>query len=266
MNRPGGGFNDQCSSTRGRVRRRPDLVYLDRAEGRARTPPRVRSCRSTSCIKSQKIDKKPVPRRCAERDHVQGARSTASRSSRPVRTLIVNHDALTSRRHALRGQTKNWKRLLATAKKLVKIDGNGKVTRIGFDPKIPEFFPLWAKAIGVDILSKDGLKAAPERPEGGRGAGVSRSADQRAGRLGQVQVVPRHVGLLRREERDREESARGLPDGELVTTTRSPATSPKVTSPLCSSTTRRAADQLRDRLGWADPEGLEERDCTPARG
>jgi len=30
-------------------------------------------------------------------------------------------------------------------------------TRIGFDPKIPEFFPLWAKANGVDILSKNGL-------------------------------------------------------------------------------------------------------------
>ena len=31
------------------------------------------------------------------------------------------------------------------------------MTRIGFDPKMPEFFPLWAKAYGVDILSKDGL-------------------------------------------------------------------------------------------------------------
>jgi multiple sugar transport system substrate-binding protein len=40
---------------------------------------------------------------------------------------------------------------------MVKFDGNGNVTRIGFDPKIPEFFPLWAKAYGVDILSKDGL-------------------------------------------------------------------------------------------------------------
>ena len=36
-------------------------------------------------------------------------------------------------------------------------ESGGKVTRIGFDPKIPEFFPLWAKANGVDILSKDGL-------------------------------------------------------------------------------------------------------------
>jgi multiple sugar transport system substrate-binding protein len=40
---------------------------------------------------------------------------------------------------------------------MVRTDANGNVTRIGFDPKMPEFFPLWAKAYGVDILSKDGL-------------------------------------------------------------------------------------------------------------
>jgi multiple sugar transport system substrate-binding protein len=34
----------------------------------------------------------------------------------------------------------------------------GKLTRIGFDPKIPEFFIMWAKANGVDLVSADGLK------------------------------------------------------------------------------------------------------------
>jgi multiple sugar transport system substrate-binding protein len=55
-------------------------------------------------------------------------------------------------------QTTNWTKLKAANKKMLKIDG-GKVTRIGFDPKIPEFFPLWVKWYGKDLISKDGLKA-----------------------------------------------------------------------------------------------------------
>jgi multiple sugar transport system substrate-binding protein len=47
-------------------------------------------------------------------------------------------------------------KLLAAAKRMYQESG-GKVTRIGFDPKLPEFFPLWATAYGVDILSRDGL-------------------------------------------------------------------------------------------------------------
>ena len=56
-------------------------------------------------------------------------------------------------------QTKNLKQLFQTTKKLVKFDSNGNLTRIGFDPKVPEFFPMWVKWYGKDILSKDGLKA-----------------------------------------------------------------------------------------------------------
>jgi multiple sugar transport system substrate-binding protein len=43
--------------------------------------------------------------------------------------------------------------------------GLGQVTRIGFDPKIPEFFPLWAKANGVDLLSEDGRTARLDDPK-----------------------------------------------------------------------------------------------------
>ena len=55
-------------------------------------------------------------------------------------------------------QTTNWRRLRQANKKLLKLD-NGRLTRIGFDPKLPEFFPLWVKWFGKDIISKDGLKA-----------------------------------------------------------------------------------------------------------
>jgi multiple sugar transport system substrate-binding protein len=35
----------------------------------------------------------------------------------------------------------------------------GKLERIGFDPKIPEFFILWAHANGAQLLSADGRHA-----------------------------------------------------------------------------------------------------------
>ena len=49
------------------------------------------------------------------------------------------------------------------AKATAVVDG-GTVTRIGFDPKIPEFLPLWAKANGVDLLSEDGTEANIDDP------------------------------------------------------------------------------------------------------
>jgi multiple sugar transport system substrate-binding protein len=54
--------------------------------------------------------------------------------------------------------------LAATTKKLLKTGGKG-LARIGFDPKIPEFLPMWAKANGVDILSDDGRTANLDDPK-----------------------------------------------------------------------------------------------------
>jgi multiple sugar transport system substrate-binding protein len=48
---------------------------------------------------------------------------------------------------------------------MIQFDSSGKLTRIGFDPKIPEFFPLWVKWYGKDIISKNGLKAQLNTPE-----------------------------------------------------------------------------------------------------
>jgi len=155
VNRPSGGFNDQQFLAAVASGNPPDLVYLDRqkvgtyaAKG-AFVP-------LTSCIKSQKISTKqyriPGLNEVTYKGQIYGIPEFYD-----VRTILVDNNVLDQAGVKLSGlDTSNWPRLLATAKKLVKIE-NGKVTRIGFDPKIPEFFPLWAKANGVDILSKDGL-------------------------------------------------------------------------------------------------------------
>ena len=52
----------------------------------------------------------------------------------------------------------DWEAIAAANKELAKSQG-GKVTVIGYDSKLPEFFPLWAKSNGVDLLSEDGRTA-----------------------------------------------------------------------------------------------------------
>lgn len=54
--------------------------------------------------------------------------------------------------------------LTQLAAQLTKKDDD-KLARIGFDPKIPEFLPVWAKANGVDMLSADGKKANLDDPK-----------------------------------------------------------------------------------------------------
>ena len=60
--------------------------------------------------------------------------------------------------------TSDWDKLGQTNEKLLKKDGN-KISRIGFDPKLPEFLPLWAKANGASIISDDGKTSQLEDPK-----------------------------------------------------------------------------------------------------
>ncbi|MEU4196899.1 extracellular solute-binding protein [Kribbella sp. NPDC026611] len=52
-------------------------------------------------------------------------------------------------------QTTDWDRLEATAKKLY-VAKNGRPARIGYDPKMPDFFPLWAMANGAELVKSGG--------------------------------------------------------------------------------------------------------------
>jgi multiple sugar transport system substrate-binding protein len=60
--------------------------------------------------------------------------------------------------------TADWDALKAANEKLLKKDGD-KISRIGFDPKLPEFLPLWAKANGTSIISDDGKTSQLEDPK-----------------------------------------------------------------------------------------------------
>ncbi|MBV9820847.1 MAG: extracellular solute-binding protein, partial [Actinobacteria bacterium] len=51
--------------------------------------------------------------------------------------------------------TTDWDKLHANAAKLYRAKGSS-IGRIGFDPKLPEFLPLWAKGNGADLVNADG--------------------------------------------------------------------------------------------------------------
>src|SRR3954471_4158707 len=151
---PSGGFNDQqflAALASGNV---PDLVYMPREKvvtyaAKGALQP------LTNCISQQKLNIKdfrlPAVREVTYAKQVWGLPEFTN-----PRTVVVNNTALKDAGVQLGDlSTKDWAKLKATSKKLMKTDG-GNLTRIGFDPKLPEFFPLWAKANGVDILSKDG--------------------------------------------------------------------------------------------------------------
>jgi multiple sugar transport system substrate-binding protein len=59
--------------------------------------------------------------------------------------------------------TSDWDALAQVNEQLMQTEGN-EITRIGFDPKLPEFLPLWAVANGSNIISDDGLTAQLNDP------------------------------------------------------------------------------------------------------
>jgi multiple sugar transport system substrate-binding protein len=73
-----------------------------------------------------------------------------------VRAVLMNNPVLTAA--GLKPadiDTSNWDALTQDATKMYKASG-GKPSVIGFDPKLPEFLPLWAMANGGSIVSEDG--------------------------------------------------------------------------------------------------------------
>jgi multiple sugar transport system substrate-binding protein len=154
---PSGGFNDQqflAALASGNV---PDLVYMPREKvvtyaAKGALQP------LSSCISQQKINIKdfriPAVREVTYAGKVWGLPEFTN-----PRTVVVNNTRVKEAGLQVSDvSTKNWTALKAVSKKLMDTQG-GNLTKIGFDPKLPEFFPLWAKANGVDILSKDGKHA-----------------------------------------------------------------------------------------------------------
>jgi multiple sugar transport system substrate-binding protein len=141
VDNPVASFNDQAFLARLAARDIPDLVYMDRAKvgtyaaRNALTP-------LANCIRSQNININSYRKASLDQVRYKGQTYGLPEFTNQI-TIIVNN--------------------------AVAREAGGKLTRIGFDPKLPEFFPLWVKWAGKDLISKDGLKAQLNTPEAIRG-------------------------------------------------------------------------------------------------
>ena len=157
------GFNEQKFLSALAARNPPDLVYFGRqfvgtyANRNALMP-------LTSCIRSQRINLSQI-RKAPLREVTFNGRVYAIPEFNSSRLIIINRRARISAKLRLTDfNTTRWANIWKVNRRLMRRSG-GRITRIGFDPKIEDFFPLWAKANGVDILSRDGRRSNLDHPK-----------------------------------------------------------------------------------------------------
>jgi multiple sugar transport system substrate-binding protein len=140
----------------------PDVVYADRNQiGTFAARGAVRPL--DDCIKGEGIDvasfRRPALDEVTLEKHVYGVPEF-----NVVQIVQANSDLLhRAGLHLSDVNGSSWPAVETAARKLVHTQG-GKLDVIGFDSKLPEFLPLWAKARGADLISADGRKAQLDDP------------------------------------------------------------------------------------------------------
>jgi multiple sugar transport system substrate-binding protein len=154
LQNPEGGFDPQRFLTQLASGTVPDLIYVDR-QMIATLAAKGALMPLESCVADQQIDLSQY-RQPALDEATYDGKLYALPEFTNQRALIVNKKVLAASGLSLSDvSTTDWDKLRAVAKKLATTSG-GKLTRIGFDPKLPEFFIMWAHANGAELLSKDG--------------------------------------------------------------------------------------------------------------
>ena len=158
-----GGFDEQQFLASVASNQPPDALYIDRNKlGSLAVRGAVEPI--DDCIEQQKVDLGQFREQAVKQVQLDG-KTYGLPEFYSVRVLIINNAAV--REAGLQPQdvsTTDWGKLSQLAGQLMKADG-GKLTRIGFDPKIPDFLPMWAKANGADLISEDGRTAQLDSPE-----------------------------------------------------------------------------------------------------
>jgi multiple sugar transport system substrate-binding protein len=131
----------------------PDLVYADRRKlGGYAARGAVQDL--GPCLRRQRVDlgqfREAAVRQVTFEGVVYGVPDFFT-----VRVLILNNPVLRDAGvDPATLSTTDWTALAATTARLARADG-GKVRRIGFDPRVPEFVALWARANGADLIGDE---------------------------------------------------------------------------------------------------------------
>ncbi len=158
-----GGFDEQAFLSSVASGDAPDLVYLDRTKvgtyaARGAIQP------MTDCVAQAGIDMQGFRPSAAAQSTLNGT-VFAIPEFFNTRLMIVNETAVKDAGLTLdQLKTSDWTALLQANQAMTKKSGT-KLTRIGFDPKVPDFLPLWAKANGVSMMSDDGKESLLDDPK-----------------------------------------------------------------------------------------------------
>ena len=158
-----GGFDEQQFLSAVASGAPPDLVYVDREiigtyAARGAIQP------LDDCISSAQIDMGQYRPAAVQQVTVDG-KVYGIPEFYSVRVLMTNNQAVKEAGLSPSDvDTTDWSKLPGLAEKLTVTKG-GKLQRIGFDPKIPEFLPMWVKANGGAMLSDDGKTAQLNDPK-----------------------------------------------------------------------------------------------------
>jgi multiple sugar transport system substrate-binding protein len=163
VDNPRGAFDDRAFLTRLASGDVPDIVYLDRSKVGTYAAKNA-FLPLANCLRSEDIDRAQYRAAAIREVTFRGQIYALPEFTNQITLIVDNSTAKKAGVKVADIQTTNWTKLRAAARKMAAVDG-GKVTRIGFDPKIPEFFPLWVKWFGADLLSKDGRKAQLNSPQ-----------------------------------------------------------------------------------------------------
>jgi multiple sugar transport system substrate-binding protein len=157
VNNPVAGFNVQTFLARLASRDIPDLVHIPRVDLGSFAARGV-FAPLEGCFRAEGINKNEYRKAALSEVTYRGRIYGAPEFTNQVTLIINNRVARAAGVDVADIQTTDLVKLRQANKKLLRTSG-GRVTRIGFDPKIPEFFPLWVKRYGANLISKDGMRA-----------------------------------------------------------------------------------------------------------
>lgn len=158
-----GGLNDQQFLTAVQGGTPPDLIYMDRSKigtfaARGAIQP------MDDCVSKAGIDMSNFRDAATKQVTFNGKVYGIPEFFNVVVVVIDNKVAKDAGVNVDDIDTGKWDQLKAANQAMLKKSGT-KITRLGFDPKLPEFLPLWAKINGVDILSPDGKTSNLDDPK-----------------------------------------------------------------------------------------------------
>ena len=150
-----GAFDEQQFLSAVASNQPPDAVYLDRNKlgsfaARGAIEP------IDDCISKEKVNLGDYRESAVKQVQYQG-KTFGLPEFNGVRVLIINNAVVTEAGLQPKDvSVTDWSKLPSLTGQLVKLDG-GKLSRIGFDPKVPDFLPMWVKANGAELVGSDGM-------------------------------------------------------------------------------------------------------------